>query len=226
MVESKLFAEFLNQEDITSQGIVARVNPEICNGCNLCVVTCPYEAISLDKGIAVVNATECVGCGVCAGTCRSAAIDLLGFTDQQIFSVVNNLDEGSSTKILVFLCNFCSQIGGEIKPPSGTLVVKIPCSGRINPIFILKAIQKGWDGVIISGCHHDECNFGTADDIARRRFSMFSDFLKFAGLEEGRVNFIWVSEADGETVSKKLADTVKKVKSLGPNRLYKKEVTK
>lgn len=226
MVESKLFAEFLNQEDIKSQGIVARVNPAICNGCNLCVVTCPYEAISLDKGIAVVNATECVGCGVCAGTCRSAAIDLLGFTDQQIFSVVNNLDEGSSIKILVFLCNFCSQIGGEIKPPSGTLVVKIPCSGRINPIFILKAIQKGWDGVIISGCHHDECNFGTADDIARRRFSMFSDFLEFAGLEEGRVNFIWVSEADGETVSKKLADTVKKVKSLGPNRLYKKEVTK
>ena len=67
MVESKLFAEFLSQEDITSQGIVARVNPAICNGCNLCVVTCPYEAISLDKEIAVVNATECTGCGVCAG---------------------------------------------------------------------------------------------------------------------------------------------------------------
>ena len=54
---------------------------------------------------------------------------------------------------------------------------------------------------------------------------MFSDFLEFAGLEEGRVNFIWVSEADGETVSKKLADTVKKVKSLGPNKLYRKGVT-
>ena len=225
MVESKLFSEFLSQEDIKAQGIVARVNPSLCNGCNLCVVTCPYEAISLDEknGIAIVDSDECTGCGVCAGTCRSAAVDLMGFTDQQMFSVVNNLDDNSARKILIFLCNFCSQIGGELIAPSNSLVIKIPCSGRINPIFILKAIQKGWDGVIISGCHHEECNYRTADDIARRRFSMFAEFLEFVGLESGRVKFIWVSDSQGENVTEKLSEAVKSVNKLGPNVTYRKE---
>jgi len=135
-------------------------------------------------------------------------------------------------KILAFLCNWCSYAGADlagvsrIQYPPNIRVVRVPCSGRISPFFILKALQVGWDGVFVSGCHPGDCHYLTGNYIARRRFSMMTDLLEFMGIEKGRVNFTWVSAAEGEGFGKIVTKVTKKVKSLGPNKIFPKEELK
>jgi F420-non-reducing hydrogenase iron-sulfur subunit len=126
--------------------------------------------------------------------------------------------------ILAFLCNWCSYAGADlagtsrIQYPPNIRVIRVPCSGRVNPLYILKALQEGVDGVLVSGCHPGDCHYQTGNYFARRRFVLLKRYLEYLGLEEGRVQFSWVSAAEGG----KFADVVKKVtdrvRQLGPAR--------
>lgn len=125
-------------------------------------------------------------------------------------------------KIVAFLCSWCSYAGADLagvsrlQYPPNVRVIKVPCSGRINPVFIVKALQQGWDGVLVSGCHPGDCHYITGNYYARRRFAVLKRLLEFMGIEEGRVQFSWVSAGEGEkfaTVIKEVTETVKK---LGP----------
>lgn len=134
-------------------------------------------------------------------------------------------------KIIAFLCNWCSYAGADlagvsrIQYPPNIRVVRIPCSGRINPLFVLKSLQNGYDGVLISGCHPGDCHYLTGNYFARRKFAILKTVLEFVGIEPGRVQFSWVSAGEGEKfaeVVKKVTETVKK---LGPaKRLVKWEL--
>ncbi|TFH31283.1 MAG: hydrogenase iron-sulfur subunit [Promethearchaeota archaeon] len=134
-----------------------------------------------------------------------------------------------SPKILAFLCNWCSYAGADlagvsrIQYPPNIRIVRIPCSGRINPLFILKALQVGWDGVLVSGCHPGDCHYISGNFIARRKFSMLNDLLTFVGIEPGRVNFTWVSAAEGEGFAKIVRKVTERVRKLGPNKRFKPE---
>jgi heterodisulfide reductase subunit A len=85
---------YLSKEEIEAEGIVAEVDPSKCSGCCLCIETCAYNAITFieEKGIVEINSALCKGCGACTGNCRSSAIDLLGFTNQQIYLVINEFE--------------------------------------------------------------------------------------------------------------------------------------
>ena len=104
-------------------------------------------------------------------------------------------DEKWEPKILAFLCNWCSYAGADlagvsrIQYPPNVRVVRVPCSGRINPLFILKSIQVGWDAVLVSGCHPGDCHYISGNYYARRKFSVLDDLLEFIGIDKGRVNF-------------------------------------
>ncbi|MBD3354277.1 MAG: hydrogenase iron-sulfur subunit [Candidatus Lokiarchaeota archaeon] len=132
-------------------------------------------------------------------------------------------------KIIAFLCNWCSYAGADlagvsrIQYPPNIRIVRVPCSGRINPFYILKSLQVGWDGVLVSGCHPGDCHYLTGNYIARRRFGILTDVMKFMGFEEGRVNFTWVSAAEGDSFGKIVTKVVKKVKALGPNKIFSKD---
>lgn len=134
-------------------------------------------------------------------------------------------------KILAFLCNWCSYAGADlagvsrVQYPPNIRVVRVPCSGRINPLFILKALEVGWDGVMVSGCHPADCHYLTGNYIARRKFSMMTDLLDFMGIEKGRVNFTWVSAAEGEAFGRIVTKITNIVKSLGPNKVFPRENT-
>jgi coenzyme F420-reducing hydrogenase delta subunit len=101
-------------------------------------------------------------------------------------------------RILAILCTWCSYAGADLagvsrmQYPPNVRVVKVPCSARVNPLYIMRALQEGWDGVLVSGCHPGDCHFIAGNYAARRRFSVFRDFLDYIGLEPGRVNFSWV----------------------------------
>jgi coenzyme F420-reducing hydrogenase delta subunit len=132
-------------------------------------------------------------------------------------------------KILAFLCNWCSYAGADlagvsrIQYPPTTRVIRVPCSGRVNPFFLLKALQTGADGVLVSGCHPGDCHYITGNYYARRRFTAFVDLMDFLGFEMERLNFSWCSAAEGQ----KFADIVKtvtdRVVSVGENKFFVKE---
>ncbi|MFA5553239.1 MAG: hydrogenase iron-sulfur subunit [Phycisphaerae bacterium] len=132
-------------------------------------------------------------------------------------------------KILAFLCSWCSYAGADLagvsrlQYPPNVRVVKVPCSGRINPVFIVKALQQGWDGVLVSGCHPGDCHYITGNYYARRRFAVLKNILEFIGIEQGRVQFSWVSAGEGEKFATVIKEVTESIRKLGPaQRLVKK----
>jgi F420-non-reducing hydrogenase iron-sulfur subunit len=125
-------------------------------------------------------------------------------------------------RILAILCTWCSYAGADLagvsrmQYPPNIRVVKVPCSARVNPLYILRALQEGWDGVLVSGCHPGDCHYIAGNYAARRRFSVFRDFLDFIGLEPGRVNFSWVSASEGAKFAEVITTVVERVRELGP----------
>ena len=90
-------------------------------------------------------------------------------------------------------------------------------------MFIIKALQHGVDGVLISGCHPGDCHYISGNLMARRKFALLKKFLEYVGVEPGRINFSWVSAAEGEKFSKVVTGVVEEVKALGPAKRLVKE---
>ncbi len=131
-------------------------------------------------------------------------------------------------KIVAFLCNWCSYAGADlagtsrIQYPASIRVIRVPCSGRIDPLFILASLQKGADGVLVSGCHPGECHYLTGNYSARRKFALLKNLLEHMGLDEGRVQFSWVSASEGLRFAKVVEEVTARVRELGPaNKLMK-----
>jgi coenzyme F420-reducing hydrogenase delta subunit len=130
--------------------------------------------------------------------------------------------QGWEPKIVAFLCNWCSYAGADlagtsrIQYPANVRIIRVPCSGRLNPFFILASLQHGIDGVLITGCHPGECHYLTGNYSARRKFALLKSLLEYAGLEEGRVQFSWVSASEGVKFAKLIAAATEKIKVLGP----------
>ena len=136
--------------------------------------------------------------------------------------------ENWEPKIIAFLCNWCSYAGADlagvsrIQYPPSIRVVRVPCSGRVNPYFIIKSLTDGWDGVLISGCHPGDCHYISGNLVARRRFAILNELLDFFGLKN-RVQFMWASAAEGERFAILVRKATKVVKELGQNTKFQKE---
>jgi len=129
-----------------------------------------------------------------------------------------------SPKIVAFVCNWCTYTGADLagtsrlKMDPNVRIIRLPCSSRINPLFIIKALASGADGVIVSGCHTGDCHFSIGNYHARRRFAILHDILGFMGYEEDRVTFSWVSASEGNKWQEVVNDATARVHALGPNR--------
>jgi len=127
-------------------------------------------------------------------------------------------------KIVAFLCNWCSYAGADLagisrlQYPPNVRVIRVPCSGRVSPYFIIKSLQQGADGVLVSGCHPGDCHYLNGNYVARRRFAVLRKILQDVGLEKGRIHFSWVSAAEGERFSQIVTQVTEEVRSLGPAR--------
>ena len=124
--------------------------------------------------------------------------------------------------IVAFLCNWCSYAGADlagtsrIQYPPNVKVIRVMCSGRVNPMFVVNALQQGADGVLVGGCHPGDCHYAQGNYFARRRMTVLKKLLEYLGIDERRVRMTWVSAAEG----KKFADVIKEVtediKEIGP----------
>ncbi len=124
--------------------------------------------------------------------------------------------------IIGFTCNWCSYRAADlagtarIKYPPNVRLVRLMCSGRLDPTFVFKALASGADGVIITGCHPGECHYLEQNYKALRRFQLMKRTLVGLGLEPGRVKLIWASAAEGARFASEINTFVEEIRALGP----------
>ncbi len=132
------------------------------------------------------------------------------------------MTEEYEPNIVAFLCNWCSYAGADLAGTSRThylpnvKIIRVMCSGRVNPLFIVNALQQGADGVLISGCHPGDCHYLEGNFFARRRFMLMRKLLEHVGVDPGRVNMSWVSASEGAKFKDVVDDVVAKAKEAGP----------
>lgn len=125
-------------------------------------------------------------------------------------------------RITAFVCNWCTYAGADltgtsrIKYASNVRVLRVPCTGRIDFMLLLKAFERGADGVIVSGCHPADCHYTSGNYHARRRWMVFRPLLDFLGLDIRRIHFAWVSAAEGAKWAELVNRVVGEVRALGP----------
>ena len=125
-------------------------------------------------------------------------------------------------KIIGFLCNWCSYAGADlagtsrVQYPANIRVVRVMCSSRVNPLFILKAFQKGADGVLVAGCHPGECHYVTGNYHTKRRFAVMKSLLEYVGISPKRLRIEWVSASEGTKFAGIVDEMTRELKELGP----------
>jgi len=134
----------------------------------------------------------------------------------------NKTTEDWEPKIIAIVCNWCTYAGADlagisrIQYPPNVRIIRVPCTGRINPFYVVKALQEGADGVLVSGCHPGECHYLTGNLSARRKFAMLKNFLTYIGIEGDRTMFTWVSASEGDRFAQVIKGVTAAVKKLGP----------
>jgi F420-non-reducing hydrogenase iron-sulfur subunit len=124
--------------------------------------------------------------------------------------------------IVAYLCNWCTYAGADLAGtsrltyPADIRIIRVPCSGRVDPLFIIRALQDGADGVLVSGCHPGDCHYSAGNYYARRRFTILRELLDLFGIDLDRVQFSWVSAAEGIKWAEVVTDVTKKIQELGP----------
>jgi F420-non-reducing hydrogenase iron-sulfur subunit len=131
--------------------------------------------------------------------------------------------------IMAFLCNWCSYAGADLTGtshfhyPSNLRVMRVMCTGRINPLLVVSAFRHGADGVLISGCHPGECHYVEGNYLVRRRIRLFRNLLDFVGINPDRLRMSWVSASEGKKFSQVVEEVTKKVTELGPLRTFEEQ---
>ena len=135
------------------------------------------------------------------------------------------MNNNDMPKIIGFLCTWCSYTGADLagtsrlRIPPSIRVIRTMCSGRIDPLFVLKCYLKGADGVMMMGCHPGDCHYQKGNYNARRRYVMLHNIFKTLGLEKDRIGLWWVSASEAPIYAKVTNEFTQQVKRLGPNPL-------
>jgi F420-non-reducing hydrogenase iron-sulfur subunit len=130
--------------------------------------------------------------------------------------------EGWEPKIVAFFCNWCTYLAADLAGTSrmkyapNARVIRVMCSGRIDPQFVMEAFANGADGVLIGGCHFGDCHYQSGNHKAARRFRLLKRVLVGMGIEEDRIRLEWISAAEADKLRDVMTEMVEQVKALGP----------
>jgi coenzyme F420-reducing hydrogenase delta subunit len=131
--------------------------------------------------------------------------------------------EGWKPKILGIVCNWCSYAGADLagsartQYPPDIRIVRLMCTGRLDPLFIMKAFMDGADGVLVSGCHFGDCHYLEGNYKSAKRMFLLKSVLKDLGVEDKRLRMTFVSASEGAKWAKVVEDVVKTINDLGPS---------
>lgn len=127
--------------------------------------------------------------------------------------------------ILAFLCNWCAYTGADLagtsrmKYASNVRIIRVMCSGRIEPTFVLEAFRLGADGVMICGCHPGDCHYQSGNYKCLKRFLLLKKYLAEMGVEEDRLSLEWISASEGRQFAFLIDQYTEKIKALGPSKI-------
>jgi F420-non-reducing hydrogenase iron-sulfur subunit len=131
-------------------------------------------------------------------------------------------EEQFEPKIVGFLCRWCSYTGADLAGTSrihyapNVASIRVMCSGRVDPTFVVKALKDGADGVLIAGCHPGDCHYSEGNYKAMRRFPMLRKLLEQFGVEPGRIRLEWISASEGERFAQVVTEFTEQIRALGP----------
>jgi len=131
-------------------------------------------------------------------------------------------DPNWQPRIVAFFCNWCTYTAADLagvsrlKYAPNVRVIRLMCSGRVDPQFVLEALARSADGVLIGGCHIGDCHYVEGNYKTVRRFEMLKRLLADLGIEEQRVRLEWISASEGDRVKTVINEMVEQVRALGP----------
>lgn len=134
-------------------------------------------------------------------------------------------EEKFSPKIVGFLCNWCAYTGADlagvsrIKFPPSVIPIRVMCSGRIDPVYLVKAFLGGADAVMIGGCHPGDCHYKQGNYLARRRFALLKRIFENLGLDADRLKLYWISASEGPKFAKVVRELTEEIEIKGGNRI-------
>ncbi len=220
---------------IKAEAVKASVDEDICVTCDACVVSCIFNAIEAASfGLPNIIEVNCKGCGVCAAECPMGAMQLKHFTDKQIVAAIEALFKPKKTAslgdsfepiILCFACQWCSYGAADlagisrIQYPPNVRILRVPCSGRVDVLHVLKAFQNGADGVIITGCLIGDCHYIDGNVKAKSRVEVMKKSLPALGINPERLEIDYASSSEGQKFATMMTNFVEKIRKLGPNPL-------
>ncbi len=214
----------LNKGELETDPLSAHVDVNKCIGCRICVDVCKFSKIHIVDKKAVVDELSCHGCGACSAACPIDAICMRNYTDDQILAQVHAALEVKDEfpLIVAFLCNWCSYACADlagtsrIQYPTNVRIIRTMCAGRVDPIFVLSALEDGADGVLVAGCRLDECHYLHGNYNAKHRMNALEGVLEDIGLSPKRLKVEWISASEGERFAKSIESFVDDLKELGP----------
>ncbi|MEE8715864.1 MAG: hydrogenase iron-sulfur subunit [Coriobacteriales bacterium] len=125
-------------------------------------------------------------------------------------------------KILAFCCNWCTYAGADLAGlnrmnyPADIRLLRVPCSGRVNPQHVLRALQDGCDGVLVCGCHPGDCHYVSGNYYAKRRMMVFKRLLEYSGLRPGRFQVRWISGSEAGKFRDTVVSVTEQISQMGP----------
>lgn len=197
------------REGYEPPGPVAVIDETACSGCGVCERACPYEALSLvtkevegkERQVSQVNKVLCMTCGICAAACPLGAIAVEEYSNEKVAAqmLANGWLTGEAKlppeepRLLVFNCTWCLRADADLEAltqfPPNVRVITIPCSGRIDPMFILWALKEGVDGVLVAGCEPGQCHYKQGTHIAQGKMHLLQQVFGQMSLDTSQVRF-------------------------------------
>ena len=130
-------------------------------------------------------------------------------------------EEEFKPKIIVFACSWCSYVGadtagvGKIQYPPNVRLIRVMCSGRVHPAFVIKAFERGADGVMVCGCHFGDCHYIFGNYQAKEQFEVVKRLIHLLGLEKERLRLEWIHAAQVDRFAQVVKEFVEDVKKVG-----------
>ena len=216
---------------LTSKGKV-ELDPHIvyfdeekCTLCRLCENICEFNAIEIKGKKLNLTQLNCVGCGACAAMCPEDALYVPGFRKDQVsvqLKAILEKEKSDSPLIVAFLCNWCSYLGADlagtskITYPSNVRSIHVMCTAMLNPSLVFEAFFLGADGVLIAGCHEQDCHYDQGFIKAKNRYESMKEMLAEAGINEKRLKIVSISAGEGEKYAQTIANFKMRLEKMGP----------
>jgi F420-non-reducing hydrogenase iron-sulfur subunit len=208
----------LDRGSIEHPVLVSEVDETICGGCGTCVKTCAFSAsgVDIDKKISVIDIKRCVGCGNCVTACPTGARNLVTFPTEYVNSAIDILSRGAAEngepKVLAFLCKNSGYLATDAvadaaisipgqKYSINIMPLRIECGGNIDTLYILRAFDRGFDGVALVVCKDRHCHYVVGNTDMERRLGLFRAVLRSRGIDDNRMRIIHSAANEGEALN-------------------------